>query len=269
MKMKKRYGIPYIVAVRDTDLNTFFRKMIHLRGLGNKILMEAESIVFLSKPYKDYLIERYVKEKYKDLILRKSYVIPSGIDNFWLENKGSLKTLKSKKGIRLLHVGAISKRKNILTTIKAINILREKGYDVKFTIVGKVVDEGVYKDIQKFDFIKYIPPKPREELLKIYQGNDIFVMPSITETFGLVYSEAMSQGLPVIYTKGQGFDGQFEDGEVGFAVDCFDADEIADRIIEVLDDYETISSKCLHSVDKFKWDSISLKYSRIYQKITN
>lgn len=269
MKMKKRYGIPYIVAVRDTDLNTFFRKMIHLRGLGNKILMEAESIVFLSKPYKDYLIERYVKEKYKDLILRKSYVIPSGIDNFWLENKGSLKTLKSKKGIRLLHVGAISKRKNILTTIKAINILREKGYDVKFTIVGKVVDEGVYKDIQKFDFIKYIPPKPREELLKIYQGNDIFVMPSITETFGLVYSEAMSQGLPVIYTKGQGFDGQFEDGEVGFAVDCFDADEIADRIIEVLDDYETISSKCLHSVDKLKWDSISLKYSRIYQKITN
>ena len=168
MKMKKRYGIPYIVAVRDTDLNTFFRKMIHLRGLGNKILMEAESIVFLSKPYKDYLIERYVKEKYKDLILRKSYVIPSGIDNFWLENKGSLKTLKSKKGIRLLHVGAISKRKNILTTIKAINILREKGYDVKFTIVGKVVDEGVYKDIQKFDFIKYIPSKPREELLKIY-----------------------------------------------------------------------------------------------------
>lgn len=166
-------------------------------------------------------------------------------------------------------MGAISKRKNILTTIKAINILREKGYDVKFTIVGKVVDEGVYKDIQKFDFIKYIPPKPREELLKIYQGNDIFVMPSITETFGLVYSEAMSQGLPVIYTKGQGFDGQFEDGEVGFAVDCFDADEIADRIIEVLDDYETISSKCLHSVDKFKWDSISLKYSRIYQKIIN
>lgn len=56
--------------------------MTHLRGLGNKILMEAESIVFLSKPYKDYLIERYVKEKYKDLILRKSYVIPSGIDNF-------------------------------------------------------------------------------------------------------------------------------------------------------------------------------------------
>ena len=265
MKMKKRYGIPYIVAVRDTDLNTFFRKMIHLRGLGNKILMEAESIVFLSKPYKDYLIERYVKEKYKDLILRKSYVIPSGIDNFWLENKGSLKTLKSKKGIRLLHVGAISKRKNILTTIKAINILREKGYDIKFTIVGKVVDEGVYKDIQKFDFIKYIPSKPREELLKIYQGNDIFVMPSITETFGLVYSEAMSQGLQVIYTKGQGFDGQFNEGEVGYSVEASDSKEIAEKILEIVDNYGEISRMSRESCKMFNWNIIAENYNALYK----
>jgi len=47
-------------------------------------------------------------------------------------------------------------------------------------------------------------------------------MPSITETFGLVYAEALSQGLPVLYTRGQGFDRQFEEGEVGYAVDCFD-----------------------------------------------
>ena len=38
----------------------------------------------------------------------------------------------------------------------------------------------------------------------IYRENDIYVMPSIIETFGLVYAEAMSQGLPVIYTRGQG-----------------------------------------------------------------
>lgn len=40
-------------------------------------------------------------------------------------------------------------------------------------------------------------------------------MPSHKETFGLVYAEAMSQGLPIIYTKNQGFDGQFPDGYVG------------------------------------------------------
>ena len=70
MKIKEQYGIPYIVAVRDTDVNTFFKKMIPLRGLGNKILMEAESIIFLSKSYRENLIERYVKDKNKDLKIR-------------------------------------------------------------------------------------------------------------------------------------------------------------------------------------------------------
>ena len=44
-----------------------------------------------------------------------------------------------------------------------------------------------------------------------------FCLPSHAETFGLVYVEAMSQGLPIIY-EGQGFDKQFQDGEV----DCIE-----------------------------------------------
>ena len=44
--------------------------------------------------------------------------------------------------------------------------------------------------------------------------------------------------MPVIYTRGQGFDGQFEDGEVGYSVNCFDAEEIADRIEDVINNYD-------------------------------
>jgi glycosyltransferase involved in cell wall biosynthesis len=264
MKIKEKFGIPYIVAVRDTDVNTFFKKLIYLRSLGNKILSEAESIVFLSKTYRDHLIKKYVKVKNQDIILKKSYVIPNGIDKFWLENKGYPKTLNNKNDIKLLYVGAISKRKNILTTIKAINILKQKGYNIRFTLVGKVVNEVVYNEIQKLDFVKYIPPKQKDELLTIYQENDIYVMPSITETFGLVYPEAMSQGLPVIYSKGQGFDGQFEDGEVGFAVDCFDSYEMADRIINIVNNYSDISKRCIIYSDKFDWNKISKTYEKSY-----
>ena len=42
-------------------------------------------------------------------------------------------------------------------------------------------------------------------------------MPSITETFGLVYGEALSQGLLIIYTKGQGFDGQIKEKLAGYS----------------------------------------------------
>ena len=44
-------------------------------------------------------------------------------------------------------------------------------------------------------------------------------MTSLGESFGLTYAEAMSQGVPVIYSKGQGFDGQFKEGVVGYHVD--------------------------------------------------
>ena len=46
MRIKQDYGIPYIVAVRNTDVNTF-KYMIHLRSLGIKILRKAERIVFI------------------------------------------------------------------------------------------------------------------------------------------------------------------------------------------------------------------------------
>jgi glycosyltransferase involved in cell wall biosynthesis len=69
------------------------------------------------------------------------------------------------------------------------------------------------------------------ELIDIYRANDIFVMPSFTESFGLVYAEAISQGLPVVYSIGQGFDRQFPEGEVGYHADPNSAQSVADAIL--------------------------------------
>ncbi len=91
-------------------------------------------------------------------------------------------------------------------------------------------------------------------------------MPSITETFGLVYAEAMSQGLPVIYSKGQGFDQQFDNGQVGYAVNCFDINEISCRIQDILSNYNSISSNCLKNVSKFNWKKIIGDYVILYSK---
>ena len=93
-------------------------------------------------------------------------------------------------------------------------------------------------------------------------------MPSITETFGLVYAEAMSQGLPLIYTRNQGFDGQFPEGIVGYNVNCYDAREIADKIIKINKDYKSISQNCITLSSEFSWEKISGKYHGIYRSIS-
>lgn len=264
-KLKQEYGVPYIVAVRNTDVNVFFKYMVHLRKLGIQILQEADKVIFLSKSYRDFVIQKYVPEKFKKEIFNKAEIIPNGIDDFWFNNKGNIRNTPDKNNLKLLYVGAINKNKNIIITIKAIKILQNEGYNINFTVVGKVEDKSIFNQIKNLSFITYITPKPKEELINIYRANDIFIMPSKTETFGLVYAEAMSQGIPVIYTKGQGFDGQFEEGIVGYSVQHDSAEEIVERVKAILDDYKTISNNCINKVDKFDWDEIAKGYYSIYE----
>ena len=97
--------------------------------------------------------------------------------------------------------------------------------------------------------------------------SDIFIMPSHTETFGLVYAEAMSQGLPVLYTKGQGFDGHFPDGTVGYAVNDHDPTDVAEKIKEAVAHYDVLARNAYESSIRFSWDTIADRYKGLYEDI--
>ncbi len=263
-RLKKDFGTPYLVAVRNTDLNVFFKYMVHLRGLGLEIMKEAGQVIFLSAPYRDRVIEKIVPAGLRAEILSKSEVIPNGIDDFWLRNKPAEPKKIEDPTINLIYAGWIARSKNPLTTVKACRILLRAGYEVTFTLVGRIKEGRLYRAITAHDFVRHEEHQPKESLIDYYRNNDIFVMPSRAETFGLVYAEALSQGLPVIYTRGQGFDGQFAEGEIGYSVDCCSPAVIADRIIDILKGYEVLSKNCLLKVERFSWDRIAGDYMKIY-----
>lgn len=268
-QLSKRYGIPYVVAIRNTDLNDFFAKIPFLRPYGRKILKNAKAIFFLSEEYKKILCKKYISDKQSALIEDKMYVIANGMDEFWLENLNNThRVIDKNQVIKALYVGRIDRNKNIEATCRALQLLNERGYNFEFTVIGKVEDEAVFKALKKYSFVSYIPNMIKEDLIKEYRRHDMFVMPSFTETFGISYIEAMSQGLPVIYTKGQGFDGQFDEGSVGFHVVPNDPNNIADKIEELLVDYEKISQNCLRECVLFDWNSIANKYKAIYRLVT-
>jgi len=272
MKLSKKYSIPYVVAIRNTDVNTFFEKMPFLRRRGIEIMENASEIFFLSETYRKMVFDKYVPANKQQKLMSKVRIIPNGIDDYWFDNlvtikmDADIKRLNNKE-VRLIYAGRIDRNKNIPTTLKAIEILQNQGYKIVFTIVGKVMDESVYKEIKSKSYTKYIDSQPKEKLIEIYRNNDIFVMPSFTESFGLVYVEAMSQGLPVIYTKGQGFDGQFEEGQVGFHVDSSRPGEIAETVKRIIDNYSIISDNCILSSEKFCWDKIIHVYEKKYNEV--
>lgn len=267
--LKKKFSIPYIVIVQNTDINFYFKRMLHLRKIGRKILNEAEKVIFISQPYKDMILKKYIKDKDYEMLLSKSEVIPFGIDDFWFENKINNKLKNKNNKLRILYVGKINKNKNIISSAKACEKLLKQGKDVTFTIVGEIKDQKLFKKLRKYKFINYIPFISMDKLLEVYRNNDIFVMPSIKESFGLVYAEAMSQGLPVVYTKGQGFDKHFDDGKIGYSVIPTSINDIANTIVRINDNYEYFSENCLLLVEKFQWKNIAKYYHNIFQEILN
>lgn len=258
----KKYGIPYIVAVRNTDVNVFFKHMPHLRAIGRQIAEYARKIIFISPAYQKQVIGKYLPAQMEN----KTIVIPNGIDDLFLRNLSSHPA--SKETIRLIYVGSIEKLKNIHTIIRVAQYLNEQGHNVKLCLVGSIL-EPRYKQLieANSELIEWHNQCPPDQVIALLRANDIFIMPSYKETFGLVYVEAMSQGLPLIYTRGQGFDGFFEEGKVGYAVPAEDVRYIADRIMDIRKHYDEMSQQCLENVQQFNWPSISASYNHIYQSI--
>lgn len=271
-ELSKRYGIPYVVAVRNTDIY-FFKIRINLRRRGIKILENASAVFFLSEIVRDKFINSYVPESKRQSILQKSRVVPNGIDDFWIKNRYTQRNLEqtiekiSQKELQVACVARIIKQKNIPRLQEAVKLLRADGWNIQLKVVGKIIDQNEFNIIQKDVNSVYHAPVPKEKLIDLYREADIFALASSSETFGLVYAEAMSQGLPVVYTQGQGFDGQFPEGYVGYHVISDSAQDIADKIKMVCENYVALENNCIKAVEKFFWNDICTEYKRLYERI--
>ncbi len=272
MKLSQKYEIPFLVAVRNTDVNVFFKRFPHLRKRGVEVMRQASVICFLSEAYRRQVFDSYVPERYQEELQKKVCIVPNGIDDFWFQNRVEEPDIVHagrihNKEIRLVYAGDTDKNKNIPSTLKAMDILQKEGWNVSLTVVGRIVDKKEFEKIAAHPFVKYIPAQPKEKLIEVYRENDIFIMPSFTESFGLVYVEAMSQGIPVIYSVGQGFDGQFPEGTVGYHVNAREPADIAAAIKRAAEHYEKISSGCAAAADKFCWSQLVKRYTAIYESI--
>lgn len=269
-QLKKDYNLPYIVAVRNTDVNVFFKYFIHLRKLGIEILKNAEKIIFISPSYLENTINKYVPNKYKEEIRIKSLVIPNGLNEYWIKNRATKHRVLDSKKIKLVYIGEITKNKNIHKVIDDVETMISNGMDVEYTIVG----DGEYLSELK-DIVQKVKNKnnikvlgrinDKDKLKEILDNNDIFVMNSSFETFGLSYIEALSRGLPVIYTKEQGIYGYFNEGYIGYGVERGNSIQYA--VNKIIKDYENISKNAIEVIDDFRWNSIGNKYIGIYNKV--
>jgi len=265
LKIKQYFNKPFVVTLRNTDMYKFPTYRPDLNRLRNTILQNAERVFVLSPMYREVLL-RKLPSKVAHEIQQKLNIVPNGVDDFWLDNSYSLK--RKNTTLKVLFVGHFTENKNTEKLIKAVYKIAQHR-SIKLTLVGggrdkhnrivSMVESGEYP------FARYLGRiEDNRVLMEIYREHDMLVVPSYRETFGLVYIEALSQGLPIIHSKGQGVDGYFQKNTVAESVDPKNENDIAEKILILSKRMEDVRKNCAYEASKFRWSHIAEEYIRWY-----
>lgn len=133
---------------------------------------------------------------------------------------------------RILFVGSVGLRKGSHYFAEAYRILRQRGVNVEFRVVGPYQDRQISSPL--FTGPDYIGQVPRDVVQKEFAQADIFALPTLAEGFALVHLEAMACGVPVVTTPNCG--PAVRDGQEGFIVPARDATALADRLQTIITD---------------------------------
>jgi glycosyltransferase involved in cell wall biosynthesis len=143
--------------------------------------------------------------------------------------------------IAILSVGRLYARKGLFTLIESMSAVVKRFKNAKFIISGKGQSDEMRKLIahaeklgvkENIIFTGYYPDK---KLPKLYQAADLFAFSTFYEHHPFAVLEALATGLPVVTTWVGGIPETIESGKNGFLVKPFDATQLSDKIIYLLE----------------------------------
>ncbi len=196
------------------------------------------------------LVERYYFPKFKNYTFISSYNqrFLEQLNNNYYNGKliynpvnpifFDLKT-RPNFGKRILYVGVINLRKNLLCLLKAILELKKKIDGVKLDVIGGFKDEAYRNKILQFvaennlqDVVCFWGWKSQSELLEFYKEADLFVLPSLQESLPVSIAEAMAAGRPVIASDVGGISEMITSEKSGFIFKSNDSEELESYLLK-------------------------------------
>lgn len=266
--ISKLSGKPLVVSIRNTDITLFISRSRIFKFIGKHILNSSKAVFFISPSLKKKICSHY-----PSLDAQKYYSLPNGLADFWLQGtSGSLRPPACTTAIRLLFVGQIIPRKNLDVLINFLRTYDDKKY--MLSVVGENTLGLDFDRLQQTllgeNEIHYLGKiTDRGALKKVYAEHDVFVLLSLAETFGVVYIEAMSNGLPIVYSENEGMHGFFPEGQVGFSCDNQSISQLKAVLDRICADLPTMSDNAYQAAKAFSWDTIVENYMMQTKNIGN
>jgi glycosyltransferase involved in cell wall biosynthesis len=217
-------------------------------------------------------ISEFAKKTITDFFPNKDVkMIYSGAElKFFTPEKENKPALREKFNINfdaplVVFVGTLQPRKRPNVFIEVAKRCKE----ANFVMVGR--EDGVHnylKEAKNLKNFQHIPVMEREEVAQFFASADIFLFPSVQETFGAVVVEAIASGTPVIVSRSGAFPELVRDNFDGFIVpvDSNEIDIFVSDIRKILEDKNLrnfFSDNAVRDAKKFSWQKTSDNYKKI------
>lgn len=218
-----------------------------------KLKRKDEELILADKIYVASTFTKKTLELYQGK-LKDIEVIPYGFPQI---NTNRIYLPFEGRKIKVLFVGGLSQRKGISYLFESIKGLEDK---IDLTIVGSGNIESCPILKKELENTNYIPSLSHDAVLKLMAEHDLLIFPSLFEGFGLVITEAMSQGTPVITTDRTCGPDIITHGVDGWIVEAGTHKPIKDLLVLFID-----NPSILHEVGRNAMNTASLRPWLFYE----
>ena len=253
-------GKPFIAHIHATEFDRSGENINQqVYDLEREGMHAADKVIAVSNLTRSIIIDRY------GIPPEKVLTVYNGVMPLQSQSEGERKQFKEKL---VTFLGRITFQKGPDYFVEAASKVLQKDKNVRFAMAGTgdMMNKMIKRVAQlriasKFHFTGFLNPA---EVDKIFALSDVYVMPSVSEPFGISPLEAMRSNVPVIISRQSGV------AEVlhhAIKVDFWDIDAIADSIYALLH-YEALPRMFIKygksEVENLKWDDAAKKVKEIY-----
>lgn len=261
IKLKEFTGKPLVLHVHATEFDRScngcnpFVYNIELEGFK-----KADKIIAVSNYIKSKIVSNY------NISGNKVEVVHNAIEYDGIKKSKPYNEMKI-----VLYLGRFSMHKGPDYFIKAAKKVLEHRNDVLFVMAGtgemlpEMINLACSLDIG--DKVLFTGRLSDEEIKQLYEIANIYVLPSVSEPFGLTVLEAVSNGTPAIISKNSGVKEILTNC---LEVDFWDSEEIANKILSILRYHpleEEIIENAYRELERISWEKQAEKVFNIYKSL--
>lgn len=263
--LKSKYGVPLIITAHGYDVYDLpFRKSVWFEVVKT-VLNSVDRIITVSNSNFRILTNKL------GISDDKIFVIPNGFNPnlFKVMDKATVRKqlVLPQDKIIILNVASLVPEKGHRYLIEAMKEIVKVGKDILCVIVG----DGKLKDKLKKqsmvlnleNYIKFIGAKPHHEIPLWMNACDLFVLPSLSESFGIVQIEAMACGKPVVATRNGGSEEIIISEDYGLLCEPADPEDLAEKILIALD-REWDGGRIREYAERFVLEDVVKKILNVY-----